>query len=847
MTEFLRSIESNYGRVATDVEVEPLVLDDALKRNIRIAVGKLTNLEVSKLPQTKPTVTESISEKRSLVRIDDSLTQSNPTFEVESTAVAEQSNPSSGINSKPSKSSVGKALKLKFKKDNPEVGIHDVKSPHSNRSVKSIDISIDAKVKPQSRSTSKVSKINTISQFKNVLSTIAEVNTLKAEDSTTAKKPKNILQADSSIDLRSKLAPTPSLTNSKLLMKNIDRSERNQSRQSTGKTEPNTRPPAKKFINLEEFKKVQKSPKKDARNQDGQGKVEDKPKRNSPEYKISNSSRFKLVSPKVVLTTKNNKDPATEVAEKKEERLSSVSENRSKNRGKGRPMSAFENHRNKDKLIAPSIKELENVLMKEPSERGKTPISKIVKQKNLTTQENSKALIGDTNPFLKKIKEPQIKMYRVGEYKRDQLVHKRNSSKPVYISKGPEGELNRISWKMKQDDRPESKHKSSKITSTKTTDINSSKIDSAKKPRPSTGALVKKRTISEKREADYPLFNHIKTDQSQLIRKSGSEYCLLNLLYGIYSAASYSDSNGVLIRQPIRYKVTEGNNGRLVESLIRQKSYVESEGLNYKANIQWSQLNHKKLVTSTIKLFPKLLYKDLALKSEFSGLDLQDPKSLTSSFQEKEIFHCSNLSLIKSLLEANIKQNSITVIMPEALNIANHINGISSISHKTKLTESIIRYAKGRGIDPFTIIPKTFLVRMGTFESDIEKIAFAKKKEDGFANPVIVKPGENSNRGCGIVMAYSLVETVQSALSILRSRKGTNCAIVQYYITNPLLYKKRKFDIRCYGLVIRYSNRTLFFWYKDGYARTSSYEFSVENKKNLMVHLTNEAVQVQGK
>ena len=99
MTEFLRSIESNYGRVATDVEVEPLVLDDALKRNIRIAVGKLTNLEVSKLPQSKATVTEPTSEKQSLVRIEDSLTQSNGIFEIESTAIAEQSMPSSGLQS----------------------------------------------------------------------------------------------------------------------------------------------------------------------------------------------------------------------------------------------------------------------------------------------------------------------------------------------------------------------------------------------------------------------------------------------------------------------------------------------------------------------------------------------------------------------------------------------------------------------------------------------------------------------------------------------------------------------------------------------------------------------------
>ena len=71
--------------------------------------------------------------------------------------------------------------------------------------------------------------------------------------------------------------------------------------------------------------------------------------------------------------------------------------------------------------------------------------------------------------------------------------------------------------------------------------------------------------------------------------------------------------------------------------------------------------------------------------------------------------------------------------------------------------------------------------------------------------------------------------------------------IVQYYISKPLLYKNRKFDIRCYGLVVRLTSKILFFWYMDGYARTSSFEYSLSNKSNLMVHLTNEAVQVKGK
>jgi len=35
------------------------------------------------------------------------------------------------------------------------------------------------------------------------------------------------------------------------------------------------------------------------------------------------------------------------------------------------------------------------------------------------------------------------------------------------------------------------------------------------------------------------------------------------------------------------------------------------------------------------------------------------------------------------------------------------------------------------------------------------------------------------------------------------------------------------------------------FWYKDGYIRTSSKEFTTKNLKNNFIHLTNDAIQKQ--
>ena len=68
--------------------------------------------------------------------------------------------------------------------------------------------------------------------------------------------------------------------------------------------------------------------------------------------------------------------------------------------------------------------------------------------------------------------------------------------------------------------------------------------------------------------------------------------------------------------------------------------------------------------------------------------------------------------------------------------------------------------------------------------------------------------------------------------------------IIQKYIDKPFLYNKRKFDIRCYMLLVRLQNNSIKgYWYKDGYIRTSCFDYHVEDE-NAFVHLTNDAIQI---
>lgn len=61
-----------------------------------------------------------------------------------------------------------------------------------------------------------------------------------------------------------------------------------------------------------------------------------------------------------------------------------------------------------------------------------------------------------------------------------------------------------------------------------------------------------------------------------------------------------------------------------------------------------------------------------------------------------------------------------------------------------------------------------------------------------------------------------------------------------------MLYYKRKFDIRCFALVTCHNGLMKAYFYRDGYIRTASKEFTLYNLNNRYIHLVNDAVQQFG-
>ena len=69
---------------------------------------------------------------------------------------------------------------------------------------------------------------------------------------------------------------------------------------------------------------------------------------------------------------------------------------------------------------------------------------------------------------------------------------------------------------------------------------------------------------------------------------------------------------------------------------------------------------------------------------------------------------------------------------------------------------------------------------------------------------------------------------------------------MQKYIEAPLLFKRRKFDIRIWALI---SHDEKLYLFKEAYVRTSSEEYDLSGEKldQVYVHLTNNAVQKYSK
>ncbi len=130
------------------------------------------------------------------------------------------------------------------------------------------------------------------------------------------------------------------------------------------------------------------------------------------------------------------------------------------------------------------------------------------------------------------------------------------------------------------------------------------------------------------------------------------------------------------------------------------------------------------------------------------------------------------------------------------------------------------------------IMPKSFILP-GEYNQFVSAYSSCNKSQIvNDSNVWIMKP-IGMSRGRGISIVNDIGDVSYSSPSI-----------IQKYISNPLLFREHKFDLRLYVTVLSFSPLEAYI-YKEGFARFSSKPFTTDFLEDIQIHLTNSSIQKQ--
>ncbi|OMJ89940.1 hypothetical protein SteCoe_7833 [Stentor coeruleus] len=312
-------------------------------------------------------------------------------------------------------------------------------------------------------------------------------------------------------------------------------------------------------------------------------------------------------------------------------------------------------------------------------------------------------------------------------------------------------------------------------------------------------------------------------------------------------------SNGLAIEIPIdtffyyKYYLGKGNNSNLIKQCLSTRWWwirVNEEEIS-NANLVWTQWKDKK----TLESLPKL--------SVNHEIDSKLSVTITTNARYNSPQSRTRPKLVDiTSLGYNLitRSKSFITLKPSQYKSAemrmhNKIEHNFHLANKKALFYNMKSYYEILGDDVFNVLPLTFHVKSNddpVFLDFERSYKFYEESVDDQgkkpANIWIVKPGENSNRGNGIIVCANIEQVKNELQGNPHLKTGKHTFIIQKYIEKPFLVNKRKFDIRCFGLVTCLNGCLQGYFYSEGYLRTACKQFTLQTT-NKFIHLTNDAVQ----
>ena len=270
---------------------------------------------------------------------------------------------------------------------------------------------------------------------------------------------------------------------------------------------------------------------------------------------------------------------------------------------------------------------------------------------------------------------------------------------------------------------------------------------------------------------------------------------------------------------------------------------------------------------------PSVQCEKLKKKKKFEKLKNRDDSSKFKFL----VYKGNNSALIKNILELranwcegyySLPSSASFIWMPTSYNIrferlkpscavqmVNHLECHSEISNKSRLHSNLLAYCIGNNLSVNSIVPTTFIIdfRNNNYFSQIHsfKVFMINIKSKNLPathflgkNIWIMKPaGFNRGRGIKVFNDFDVLDDLVKEILGNKSPGSAHMYVIQKYIEKPLLIHNRKFDIRVWVLVTQTENC---YFFQQGYLRTSSEKFSLDNLNSSFIHLTNNAIQKEG-
>ena len=303
--------------------------------------------------------------------------------------------------------------------------------------------------------------------------------------------------------------------------------------------------------------------------------------------------------------------------------------------------------------------------------------------------------------------------------------------------------------------------------------------------------------------------------------------------HNIHVINSNNNNNINSKKQNYTYNILPGNNGKLVEKCLlnRNKWEIATEDKKNFCNFIWTPLS------SQINYYSHSTVENAQFVNHFEYHSELTNKSKTfinlfryCEFNEINLFSFYPLTIIITFNPTTF--NAVIENFKKFYNDVPHLIFDEQDKEKNKemLNKNYIDY---------------FNVNLSKKIGSIQKMKIPKTHYIG-KNMWLLKR-DNLNRGRKIKVLSNLDDIIKE-ISALYEQKSTNNLLIQKYIEQPLLYHKRKFDIRIWVLFtfINCENKYEVYVFKEGHLKACSDEFDIHSD-DLFIHLTNYSVQKHNK